>query len=181
MIAGFALPRPSQLPRDARDTLFLLAVIAWTVAPHLMHLPIWCGAMTLAVLAWRGWLTLKAGSLPSRWLVAGLLMLAAAATWWQERTLLGKEAGITMLVVLVALKTLELRARRDALVVFFLGFFLVLTHFLYSQALLTGCIMTQRQPQVGRPRAPHKRSLLQQRGCKWVSRSGDAKGVHYRR
>ena len=50
-----------------------------------------------------------------------------------------------------------------------------------SQALLTGCIMTQRQPQVGRPRAPHKRSLLQQRGCKWVSRSGDAKGVHYRR
>ena len=138
MIAGFALPRPSQLPRDARDTLFLLAVIAWTVAPHLMHLPIWCGAMTLAVLAWRGWLTLKAGSLPSRWLVAGLLMLAAAATWWQERTLLGKEAGITMLVVLVALKTLELRARRDALVVFFLGFFLVLTHFLYSQALLTG-------------------------------------------
>ncbi|MFM7506734.1 MAG: DUF3488 domain-containing protein [Rubrivivax sp.] len=138
MIAGLALPRPSQLPRDARDTLFLLAVIAWTVAPHLMHLPAWCGAMTLAVLAWRGWLTLKAGSLPSRWLVAGLLLLAAAATWWQERTLLGKEAGITMLVVLVALKTLELRARRDALVVFFLGFFLVLTHFLYSQALLTG-------------------------------------------
>ncbi len=32
-----------------------------------------------------------------------------------------------MLVVLMALKTLELRARRDALVVFFLGFFLVLT------------------------------------------------------
>ncbi|MDP3222059.1 MAG: DUF3488 and transglutaminase-like domain-containing protein, partial [Rubrivivax sp.] len=38
----------------------------------------------------------------------------------------------------MSLKTLELRARRDALVVFFLGFFLVLTHFLYSQSLLTG-------------------------------------------
>ena len=35
----------------------------------------------------------------------------------------------------MALKTLELRARRDAFVVFFLGFFLVLTHFLYSQSL----------------------------------------------
>jgi hypothetical protein len=43
-----------------------------------------------------------------------------------------------MLVVLMALKTLELRARRDALVVFFLGFFLVLTHFLYSQSLAGG-------------------------------------------
>ena len=35
----------------------------------------------------------------------------------------------------MALKTLELRARRDAFVVFFLGFFLVLTHFLFSQSL----------------------------------------------
>ena len=35
----------------------------------------------------------------------------------------------------MALKTLELRARRDAFVVFFLGFFIVLTHFLYSQSL----------------------------------------------
>ena len=35
----------------------------------------------------------------------------------------------------MALKTLELRARRDAFVVFFLGFFLILTHFLYSQTL----------------------------------------------
>jgi protein-glutamine gamma-glutamyltransferase len=44
-------------------------------------------------------------------------------------------------VVLMALKTLELRARRDALVVFFLGFFLVLTHFLYSQSLLVAAAM----------------------------------------
>ena len=41
----------------------------------------------------------------------------------------------------MALKTLELRARRDAFVVFFLGFFLVLTHFLYSQSLLVAAAM----------------------------------------
>jgi hypothetical protein len=69
--------------------------------------------------------------------VVAVLVLAAALTLWSERTLLGKEAGITLLVVLMSLKTLELRARRDALVVFFLGFFLVLTHFLYSQSLAT--------------------------------------------
>jgi transglutaminase-like putative cysteine protease len=46
-----------------------------------------------------------------------------------------------MLVVLMALKTLELRARRDAMVVFFLGFFLALTHCLYSQSLLTALAM----------------------------------------
>ena len=59
--------------------------------------------------------------------MAGVLLVAAVLTLWTERTLFGKEAGVTMLVVLMSLKTLELRARRDALVVFFLGFFLVLT------------------------------------------------------
>lgn len=123
------------LPREARDTLFLLAVIAWTVLPHAGHLPIWCSALTLVVLLWRGALAVRGTALPSRWVLAAMLVLALALTWWSHRSVVGKEAGVTLLVTLVALKTLELRARRDALVVFFLGFFLVLTHFLYAQSL----------------------------------------------
>jgi hypothetical protein len=130
--------RAAHLPREARDTLFTLAVIGWTIAPHLLHLPPWCGPLALALLAWRARLALSGGALPGRWLVTTLLLLATGLTLWGERTLLGKEAGITLLVVLMSLKTLELRARRDALVVFFLGFFLVLTNFLYSQSLGTG-------------------------------------------
>ena len=132
------LQQLQHLPRDTRDTLFQLAVIAWTISPHLLHLPPWCGLMSVALLAWRARLALTASALPSRWVISSLLIAASALTFWGEKTLLGKEAGITLLVVLMSLKTLELRARRDALVVFFLGFFLVLTHFLYSQSLLTG-------------------------------------------
>ena len=133
-----ALARPAwqRLPRDARDTLFQLAVIGWTMLPHFAHLPAWCSAMALAILFWRGRLALRGAALPPRWLVGLVLAAAIGLTLWSERTLLGREAGVTLLVVLMALKTLELRARRDALVVFFLGFFLVLTNFLYSQSLL---------------------------------------------
>jgi transglutaminase-like putative cysteine protease len=127
--------RLRHLPREARDTLFLLAVIAWTVLPHLSHLPLWCIALTALMLVWRGQLALTNGPLPSRWWLAGLLFVAVGLTLWTYRTLLGKEPGVTMAVVLMALKTLELRARRDAFVVFFLGFFIILTHFLYSQSL----------------------------------------------
>ena len=133
--------RLAHLPRETRDTLFHLLVIGWTIAPHALHLPVWCSVMAAVLLAWRARLALGGGALPGRWTVIALLALAAGGTFWSERTLLGKEAGITMLVVLMALKTLELRARRDALVVFFLGFFLVLTHFLYSQSLGTGLWM----------------------------------------
>lgn len=123
------------MPREVRDTLFLLAVIAWVVAPHAAHLPLWCTGLAAVMLAWRARLAVLGRALPGRWVLGGLLLLTLAATAWTHRTLLGKEAGVTLLVVLVALKTLELRARRDAFVIFFLGFFLVLTHFLYSQAL----------------------------------------------
>ena len=128
-------------PRETRDTLFQLAVIGWTVMPHLFHLSTWCLALTALVLAWRAQLALSNGLLPNRWKVMAVLAVAIGLTAFTERTLLGKEAGVTLLVVLMALKTLELRAKRDAMVIFFLGFFLVLTHCLYSQSLLTALAM----------------------------------------
>ena len=129
------------LPREARDTLFLLGVIGWTVLPHMLHLPVWCTLLTVVVLLWRARLALSNQALPGRWVLVAVLIVAAALTFWSFRTLLGKEPGVTLAVVLMALKTLELRARRDAFVIFFLGFFLVLTHFLYSQTLLVATAM----------------------------------------
>lgn len=134
-------PLAGRLPRDARDVLFLLAVIGWTILPHLTRLPVWCSLLVGGVLTARAVLAVRAAPLPSRWLLAALLALAVGLTLNSYRTLLGKEAGVTLLVVLMALKTLELRARRDALVVFFLGFFLVLTNFLYSQSLPVAAAM----------------------------------------
>lgn len=137
-------PRPGwrqrllHLPREARDTLFLLGAIAATVLPHADHVPPWCSALTLLILLWRGQLAWRGAALPGRWTLLTLLVLTAGLTLATHRTLLGREAGITLLVMLMAMKTLELRARRDAFVVFFLGFFLVLTQYLYSQSLLTG-------------------------------------------
>ena len=135
------LSRLAHLPREARDTLFLLAVIAWLILPQVGHLPLWCSALAAGLLAWRGALALTGRPLPRRgWLIA-LLALTLAGTWMTHRTLLGRDAGVTLVVLLLALKTLELRARRDALVVFFLGFFALLTNFFYSQSLPVAAAM----------------------------------------
>ncbi|MEO7159109.1 MAG: DUF3488 and transglutaminase-like domain-containing protein [Polaromonas sp.] len=129
------------LPREDRDTLFLLVVIAWVLLPQAAQLPLWCSLGAGAMLLWRGWLALNARPLPARlWLVL-LLALTIAATYATHHTLLGRDAGVTLLVVLLTLKTLELRARRDAFVVFFLGFFCMLSNFFYSQSLLTAFSM----------------------------------------
>ena len=124
------------LPRESRDTLFLLLVIAWLLMPQIVHLPAWCTALAAAVLAARGWLALGSKPLPGRGWLAGLLAAAIAGTFFTYSTVLGRDAGVTLLVVLLTLKTLELRARRDAFVVFFLGFFCMLSNFFYSQSLM---------------------------------------------
>jgi transglutaminase-like putative cysteine protease len=134
-------PGWSHLPRDARDVLFLLALIAWTITPHLARLPWWCTALAAVVLLWRAQLAITNGKLPHRAWPVLVLLLGVGLTVWTYGTVVGKDAGVTLLVVLLVLKTLELRARRDALVVFFLGFFVVLTHFFYSQSLLLALAM----------------------------------------
>jgi len=129
------------LPRDARDTLFLLCVIGLILLPQIENLPWWCTAITAMVLLWRASLSVQGRSLPSKWWRLALLALILGATYATHRTLLGRDAGVTLIVSLLALKTLELRARRDAFVVFFLGFFAMLTNFFYSQSLLTAFTM----------------------------------------
>ncbi|MDM0005043.1 DUF3488 and transglutaminase-like domain-containing protein [Variovorax sp. J22G73] len=135
------MTRLAALPRDARDTLFLLAVIALVVLPQVENLPWWCSAITAMVLVWRGMLAVQAQPLPSKWWRIALLAMTLGATYATHRTLLGRDAGVTLVVILLALKTLELRARRDAFVIFFLGFFAMLTNFFYSQSLLTALTM----------------------------------------
>jgi protein-glutamine gamma-glutamyltransferase len=131
----------SNLPRDSRDTLFLLLVITAVVLPQISHLPLWCSGLVAGVLVWRGTLAWQSEPLPSRWWLVTLLAIAIAATLATHKTILGRDAGVTLLVILLALKTLELRAQRDAFVVFFLGFFCMLSNFLFSQSLLTAFAM----------------------------------------
>ncbi|MEY5098857.1 MAG: hypothetical protein RJA36_1576 [Pseudomonadota bacterium] len=125
------------LPRETRDTLFLLGVIAWILLLQSPYLPWWSNALALGLLAARAWLAATQRPLPRPlWRTAGLV-LVLGLTWLDHRTLLGQQAGVTLVALLLALKTLELRARRDAYVVFFLGFFALLTQFFHSQALPT--------------------------------------------
>jgi len=135
------LQRLTALPRDARDTLFLLAVIAWIMLPQVQHTPWWTSAFASVLLLWRARLALTSAPLPSRWVLAGVLTIAIGATWATHKTIVGRDAGVTLVVMLLALKTLELRARRDAMVVFFLGFFVLLSNFFYSQSLPTAMAM----------------------------------------
>ncbi len=130
-----------QLPRDARDTLFVLGVAAFTLAPLALHLPWWSALATAALLGWRARLAWRGAALPSRALLALLLALGVAAALAWFHTIFGRDAGLTLASLLLALKSLEARSRRDRYVLFNLGLFLVCADFLYDQSALSALWM----------------------------------------
>lgn len=128
-------PQTSSAARERRDMLVLLFAVALVVVPHFEHVAWWATAIVLLLLIWRVWLTITQRPLPGRFVMLPLLLAAAGAVYLEHRTLAGQDAGVTFLLLLMALKLLELRARRDVFIVIFLAFFILLTQFLYGQEL----------------------------------------------
>ena len=119
--------------RERRDTLFLMGAIALAVVPQLPWLPIWCTAGFAILFAWRLGLLFSGRRLPGSALRMVAAAACAAAVLAEYGTLLGRDAGVALLVLFLGLKLMELRARRDAYVVIFLCFFLLLAAFFRSQ------------------------------------------------
>ncbi len=119
----------------------LVGCILLVSAPHADHLPLWVSAVCLALLAWRTYLNYSGNPLPARWLLLSITVACVAAIAITFRSLFGREVGVTLLVLLVTLKLLELRSARDATVLIYLSCFIIITNFFYSQSIPTALFM----------------------------------------
>ena len=124
-----------------RNFLWLFAGLVLAAAPHASHLPAWVMGAAALLLAWRIYLSWKQAPLPARWLVLVVAVAALAGVYLAQRTFFGREAGVMLLVMLLALKLMEMRTLRDVHVVTFLAYFLTLTNFFYSQTVSTALLM----------------------------------------
>jgi transglutaminase-like putative cysteine protease len=141
-MSRFSVPRFSApVSRDKQDTLLLLASTVLVLLPHTAHLPLWVTLLCGATLVWRAALTLLGRRMPANLVLVPVAVAAMAGVLQTYHTVLGRDAGVAMLVLLVAFKMLEMHARRDLFVVVFLCFFLVLTNFFYSQSIGTALLM----------------------------------------
>lgn len=131
----------STAARDALDhtaTPWLFGVALLTTAPHFGHLPLWLDAFAACLLLWGFLIWQGERRLPGRWWLVPLVVAGCGGIYLEFHTLLGRDAGVALLVILMTMKLLELKSRRDAMVVVTLGYFLLLTHYFYSQSIPTG-------------------------------------------
>lgn len=131
----------STLARDALDhnaVAWLSVASLVTIAPHFGNQPIWLTGFTVLLLGLGSWLWWRNAALPPRWVMVLLVALGTAGIFFEYRTLFGRDAGVAMLVMFMAMKQLEIKSKRDGLVIITLGYFLLLTHYFYSQSIPTG-------------------------------------------
>ena len=115
----------------------ILLSILMVIAPHADHLPVWVSSLSAGLLLWRTWIAYSGNKLPKRWLLMLVTFAGTVGIIFSFHTLFGREVGVTLLVMLAALKLMELRDARDAMVLVYLACFIIITNFFYSQSIPT--------------------------------------------
>jgi transglutaminase-like putative cysteine protease len=128
-------------PLSWRHVRWVLVSLALVAAPHVSHMPWWTIGLVVMLIAWRAYVGYARVALPNRWLLLLIALVATIGVFLAYRTIFGREAGVTLLVIMLGLKLMETRTLRDAMLLSFLGYFLVITNFLYSQTIGTGLYM----------------------------------------
>ncbi len=129
--------RPPDQPPGRLAANWLLASAVLAVSMHAAWLPVWLTLTTACFIVWRYLIENHGWRNPGRAIRILLTAAAAIVVYRHYGSLLGRDAGAGLLVMLIGLKLLEMRRPRDHFVALFLVYFLTLTAFLFSQTVAT--------------------------------------------
>lgn len=124
----------AQRPPARAQLLLTAGLLSLSVLPHWWNLPPAIGAAFFALVATRLLFWPKPDQVPGLWLrlplvAAGILLVIDQAGLSE-----GRFFGVALLVIMAGLKLMELKSRRDLFMAVFLGYFLLITLFLFAQS-----------------------------------------------
>ena len=127
--------------------IWLYLSIACTLVPHAPYLPGWLSGMTAALMLWQlsrlrriDPADLITRNAANRWLILLLAIATGIAVKFHFGHFFGKDPGIALLAVLLCLKQLEVKSRRDVRAAILLAFFLQLGLFLNDQTMAVAAL-----------------------------------------
>ena len=113
----------------------LIFLVALNLVPHFNGYAIPLLAVGGLCLCWRLLYEYQIISLPNFWTKLGLVVTSFYMVYINYRGILGLEPGSALLICAVSLKLIDRAGYRDAMVLLFLNFMLLLTRFFESQTL----------------------------------------------
>lgn len=128
--------RQAHIPR--LTIWWLLGALVLVVAPHLLRLPIWISVLIVTCVTWRTLIYNGFAAYPNKYLKIVIVFLALPLTVVEYRgTGAGLDAAVCLLILGTVFKLLEMRERRDMLIVVSLCYILTMVGFIYSQTILS--------------------------------------------
>ncbi len=122
-----------QIPRNTL-ALLMVAQVA-VVIPYLFHLSPWIIGVGLFCGYWRAGVYRGRWNYPRRWVKTVLVLSSVGAVAISGAPPFSPEAAASLLILAFALKLVEMKSRRDAYLVIFLGYFIIATEFLFNQSI----------------------------------------------
>ena len=128
------LEKPRIAKADSAQLMLLFSMLL-VISPHMLRIPAWLSLFCLSLIVWRLFFEAGKSRLPNQLIKILLIVIAIAGILISYQTIVGRNAGSAVLLLMFCLKLTEFKTTRDAFVIVFLGFFIVITGFLFSQSI----------------------------------------------
>lgn len=132
------------IPQELASRTSIFAVcfcFLFSIAAHFVNLPLWVSGFVVIALGWRCLQNLGYVGSINNWLLIPMVLFGGLGVFAEYWTIVGRDAGLALLTVMTSFKVIESRTHRDLLILIFLCYFLIATHFLFSQSIFTAILM----------------------------------------
>lgn len=116
--------------------IWLLVAQVLSIIPLLFYLPWWILGLWLGCALWRIQIYRMRLSYPPTFVKIILIAVIGVGVYFSKGTIIGLEGGLVLLVAAFSLKLIELKTKRDALVILYIGFLVVTTLYLYNNTFI---------------------------------------------
>ena len=141
------LPETKQRQVKPDELIWLISGITLCILPHSLHLPAWIMIFALLMVFFRALQAFTLITFPGKLrrfsgFIQGFLVICCfLGVFVYFNTITGRDAGTALLVLLTGFKILETYTARDYYFSVFLGFFVIITNFFFTQSIVTALLM----------------------------------------
>ncbi len=122
---------------NAQHLKWLLVSLAVVLATHMPNLPIWVSVASVSFGIWRYLLDKNQWPMPKIWVLLPITLIMCVGIIVTFKGFFGRDASLSLLVVMCSLKLLETKTLRDYMLVIVLAYFIVGNLFLFNQSIAT--------------------------------------------
>ncbi|PCJ44166.1 MAG: hypothetical protein COA99_07270 [Moraxellaceae bacterium] len=117
--------------------ILLLVTVSLAIASHALRLPVGVFVAAIVCLVWRIQVFRERWVFPGKTVRFFMVIASFVTVFLYYGTILGPDAGVTLLILAYLFKLLEMYKERDAFFIVILSYFVVATNYLFSTSLLS--------------------------------------------